>query len=165
MSIVDSLRKLSLKLTGAYSTGEDIEDNIEYIAENYSGGGSGGVPIFTAIGTFDDAAEHWDYVLADDSSVESIIEHATAGDLMFLRAIHKYNTGEEEVIGVYPLAYVYKDYSEPEYPVVTSVEFGTTKLEQIGQGVSPDIIVNYVVYMVDSDGTVYWDDIEKSLTE
>lgn len=41
MSIVDSLRKLSLKLTGAYSTGEDIEDNVEYIAENYSGGGSG----------------------------------------------------------------------------------------------------------------------------
>lgn len=39
MSIVDSLRKLSLKLTGACSTGEDIEDNIEHIAENYSGGG------------------------------------------------------------------------------------------------------------------------------
>ncbi len=42
MSIVDSLRKLSLKLTGACSTGEDIEDNIEYIAENYSGGGGSG---------------------------------------------------------------------------------------------------------------------------
>ena len=57
MSIVDSLRKLSLKLTGACSTGEDIEDNIEYIAENYSGGGSSAGVFMVEVGQYEDNPE------------------------------------------------------------------------------------------------------------
>lgn len=72
MSIVDSLRKLSLKLTGAYSTGEDIEDNIEYIAENYSGVGGSGEPSGVVTATIveslpDNGVEDKLYLVLSDS--------------------------------------------------------------------------------------------------
>lgn len=163
--ITKELQQLSDKLVGSHTSAHEISKQVDYIEKNYEGGGSGGVPVFTAIGTYNNSTEGWDYVLADDSPVESIIEHATAGDPMFLRAKHKYINGVEEVMGVYPLAFVNKDYPEPDHqPVVTTVEFGTTRLIQIGQGVSPDKAVTYVAYAVDSDGTVHWSNIDKSLT-
>ena len=150
MSIVDSLRKLSLKLTGAYSTGEDIEDNIEFIAENYSGGGSGGGPIvFTANGTFDDQHEGWVYSLEDGTTFADIVELATAGDPMFLRVINQYNDGINEVFGVYPMSKIDYDYSEST-PTVSAVEFGTTMMYEL----SPDLCIDYEGFKISSDGTV-----------
>lgn len=86
MSIVDSLRKLSLKLTGAYSTGEDIEDNIEYIAENYSGGGGSGEPSGVLKATIveslpDNGVEDKLYLVLSDSEEHIYNEYIWSNDV------------------------------------------------------------------------------------
>ena len=123
-------------------------------------GGSGGVPVFTAIGTYNNSTEGWDYALADDSPIESIIECATAGDPMFLRAINTYNTGAEEALGVYPVVKIYHDYPEPDYtPVVTSVDFGSISIASI----DTDYWMQSITFAVNNKGAIICEQIDRQL--
>lgn len=126
---------------GVESDLENLTTSSEIIPllKNVIGGGDG-IPIFTAIGTYNDSKEGWEYSLEDESVYGEIADRAAACEPMFLRLVNRYIDGSESPAGIYPFTFSHDN-----------IQFGSASTF-IGAGNSP--YVDYQCYILYNDGTV-----------